>query len=84
MQNFKPLNKNVYAQLINNEAKTDSGIFLGNIKSDIETAIVVASASDLIKQKEKIMFHKFSGLKVKEGFVVIKESDILGTLEPFV
>lgn len=84
MQNFKPLNKNVYAQLINNEAKTDSGIFLGNIKSDIETAIVVASASDLIKQKEKIMFHKLSGLKVKEGFVVIKESDILGTLEPFV
>lgn len=37
--------------------------------------------SDLIKQKEEIMFHKFSGTKTKEGFVVIKESDILGILE---
>lgn len=80
-QLLKPLKNNVYLKRMDAETKTASGLYLGTIKSDVETGIVLASASDLIKVGEKVVFSKHSGCKIDDSFLVIKEDHILGIVE---
>ena len=81
MLQLKPIHKNIYIKKIESEAKTASGLYLGTIKSDVETGLVLASASDLIKVGEKVIFNKHSGSKVDDNFLIIKEDHILGIVE---
>lgn len=78
---LKPLNNNIYIKRIDNENKTASGLYLGTIKSDVETGLVLASASDLIKVGEKVVFSKNSGYKIDDSYLVIKQDYILGIVE---
>lgn len=80
-QLLKPINKNVYLKRIDAENKTASGLYLGTIKSDVETGLVLASASDLIKVGEKVVFSKYSGPKIDDNHLIIKEDHILGIVE---
>lgn len=81
MQLLKTINKNIYIKRIEPENRTASGLYLSTIKSDIETGLVLASASDLIKVGEKVVFNKHSGSKVDDNHLVIKEDHILGIVE---
>lgn len=81
MQQLKPLSKKIYIVRVESEAKTASGLYLGTIKSDVETGLVLASASDLIKNGEKVIFCKHSGSKVDDNHLIIKEDHVLGIVE---
>lgn len=81
MQLLKVLNKNVLIKIIEAEALHSSGLYLIAIKSDIQTGIVLACASDLIKVGEKVSFNKHSGTKVDDNHLIIKEDHILGIVE---
>jgi co-chaperonin GroES (HSP10) len=82
MKVIRPLNNNVYIQLLDEENKTESGLYLGQKNSDLETGIVVSiSRSESLKVGDKIIFNKRSVSKVDDSFSIIKEDNILGIVE---
>jgi len=82
MKNIKPLNKNLYVQLIKSENKTSGGIYLpSENKNELETGIVISvSNSSGIVVGDKVIFKKHSVTKADENFLFIKEDDILGII----
>lgn len=79
--NIQPLNKNVHVKIEQQDNVTSAGLYLGIKKSEIETGIVISSAtSDLIKVGDKIIFNKQAGTKVDDSYLIIREEFILGII----
>lgn len=79
--NISPLNKNVCVKLEPQENVTQTGLYLGIKKSEIETGIVMAAAtSDLVKVGDKVIFNKQAVTKIDENLLIIREELILGII----
>lgn len=79
---IKPINKNVYVELLPSENVSSTGLYLGTKKSDIETGTVLAaSTSDLFLVGDKVIFNKHAVTKVDESLLIIKEEFILGIIQ---
>lgn len=88
---LKPTSDNVVVKMIEVEETTASGIILaGSAKEKPQIAEVVAvgpGTEDVkmeVKSGEKIIMKQYSGTNVKldnEEYIIIKQSDILATVE---
>lgn len=81
MKIIKALNNNIYAKIIVQESKTGSGIFLGNVKTDMEIAQVIASSSSLIQVGDMITFNKNFVSRVNSDYVFINEVYVAAIVE---
>jgi chaperonin GroES len=95
--NFKPLHDRVLVRRIEEEEKTAGGLIIPDTaKEKPQTGEVIAvgegarkDSGELIpmtvKPGDRILFGKWSGSEVKldgQEYLIMKESDILGILEP--
>lgn len=90
---FRPLNNNVWVELIEEEAKTTGGLFIPDAaKEKTQKAKVLAvGLGKLDAQGNKIpmqvqvgdlvFFGKFSGTQAGQNYMVLKEDEILGIIE---
>ena len=84
--NFKPLNKKILVQRIEEEQTTSSGIILpDSAKEESSIAIVKAVANDVeeIKVGDKIVLSQYGGTKLPlngEEYLVLEAESILGIL----
>ena len=96
---FRPLGDRVAVRRIEEEAKTKGGIIIpDNAKEKPQEGEVVAVGPGArddngqiqpldVKKGDRILFGKWSGSEVKidgEELLIMKESDILGVLDPVV
>ena len=95
--NFRPLHDRVVVRRVESEAKTKGGIIIPDTaKEKPQEGEIVAVGSGArdesgkvvaldVKAGDRILFGKWSGTEVKlngEDLLIMKESDILGVLEP--
>lgn len=87
--NFKPLDKRVLLERIEEETKTSSGIIIpDNAKEKPLIGIVRAISKKLEKDSEikvgdNVVFDKYKGSEIKidgKEYIVIDEEDLLGIL----
>lgn len=80
--NIVPMNKRVIVREAPKETKTKMGIVLPERAQERPSeGTVVASASELVKPEQIIIYSKYAGTRIKDGeqeFVLIHENDILG------
>ena len=96
---FRPLGDRVLIRRVEEEAKTKGGIIIpDNAKEKPQEGEVVAAGPGArdeageripmdVKAGDRILFGKWSGSEVKidgEELLIMKESDILGILDPVV
>lgn len=90
---FRPLNNNVWVELIEEEAKTAGGLFIpdaakektqkgkvlavGLGKRDSNGAVIPMQ----VQVGDEIFFGKFAGTQAGEKFLIVKEDEILGVIE---
>jgi chaperonin GroES len=94
---FRPLGDRVLIKRVEEEAKTKGGIIIpDNAKEKPQEGEVVATGPGArddkgqiqpldVKPGDRILFGKWSGSEVKidgEDLLIMKESDILGVLDP--
>ena len=94
---FRPLGDRVVIRRVEEEAKTKGGIIIpDNAKEKPQEGEVVAVGPGArddngqiqpldVKKGDRILFGKWSGSEVKidgEDLLIMKESDILGVLDP--
>jgi len=94
---FRPLGDRVVIKRVEEEAKTKGGIIIPDTAKEKpqegEVIAVGSGARDdkgkvqplAVKQGDRILFGKWSGSEVKidgEDLLIMKESDILGVLDP--
>ena len=94
---FRPLHDRVLVRRVEAEEKTAGGIIIPDTaKEKPQEGEVVAAGTGLknedgkitpldVKAGDRILFGKWSGTEVKvngEDLLIMKESDILGVLEP--
>ena len=83
---LKPLSDYVVAKAEQAETKTASGLYLPqNAQEKPKTVKVVAIGKDVeqIKVGDRVVYKSFSATEVKvgkDGYVIIKEEDILATV----
>ncbi len=89
MMNIEPLGARVLVKVLEQEAKTDSGLLLPeSAKEKPQKGLVEAlgSAEDLttdLAVGEKVLFAKYSGTEIKQGddtYLILNEDDILARL----
>ena len=95
--NFRPLHDRVVVRRVEQEAKTAGGIIIPDTAKEKpqegEVIAVGPGARDEtgkiqpldVQSGDRILFGKWSGTEVKlngEDLLIMKESDILGVLEP--
>ncbi|NBV40550.1 co-chaperone GroES [bacterium] len=90
---FRPLNNNVWVELIEEEAKTAGGLFIPDgAKEKTQKGKVLAvglgkrdSNGNVIPMQvhvgDEIFFGKFAGTAAGEKFLIVKEDEILGVIE---
>jgi chaperonin GroES len=96
---FRPLGDRVVVRRVEEEAKTKGGIIIpDNAKEKPQEGEVIAAGPGAydddgkrialdVKPGDRILFGKWSGSEVKidgEELLIMKESDILGVLDPVV
>ena len=96
---FRPLGDRVLIRRVEEEAKTKGGIIIpDNAKEKPQEGEVVAAGPGArdeagkritmdVKAGDRILFGKWSGIEVKidgEELLIMKESDILGLLDPVI
>jgi chaperonin GroES len=96
---FRPLGDRVVVRRVEEEAKTKGGIIIpDNAKEKPQEGEVIAAGPGAydddgkripmdVKPGDRILFGKWSGSEVKidgEELLIMKESDILGVLDPIV
>ena len=81
---FRPLGDRVVIRRVEEEAKTKGGIIIPDTaKEKPQQAEIIAVGPG--KVGDRILFGKWSGSEVKldaEDLLIMKESDILGVLDP--
>ncbi len=89
MTNIEPLGARILVKVVEQEAKTSSGILLPeSAKEKPQEGIVEAlgSEEDLmtdLKVGDKVLFAKYSGTEIKQGddtYLILNEDDILARL----
>jgi len=90
---FRPLNNNVWVELIEEEAKTNGGLFIPDAaKEKTQKAKVLAVGLGKVDAQgnkipmqvqigDVIFFGKFSGTQAGPSYMVLKEDEILGIIE---
>lgn len=87
---FKPLEKRVLVERIEEEKKTNSGIIIpDNATEKPSIGIIVEVSKDVekegeVKKGDKVLFGKYKGNEVKidnKDFIVLEFADILGVLK---
>ncbi len=90
---FRPLNNNVWVELIEEEAKTHGGLFIPDAaKEKTQKAKVLAVGLGKVDVQgnkipmqvqigDVIFFGKFSGTQAGPNYMVLKEDEILGIIE---
>ena len=94
---FRPLHDRVVVRRIEGEEKTKGGIIIPDTaKEKPQEGEIIAAGSGArdesgklipldVKAGDRVLFGKWSGTEVKidgEDLIILKESDILGLLEP--
>ena len=82
---IKPLADRVVAKKEAPQAKTTSGILLGEAKEKPNTAVVESVGPDVknVKKGDRILYREYSATEVKvnsDEYLIVKEEDILATL----
>ena len=83
MGDIKPLGANIIVKQIEKEAKTASGIYLGEAKMTDSTAEVVATASGRVKVGDTVVCRCSSGSPISidgEAYLVFDEDDVLAII----
>jgi len=90
---FRPLNNNVWVELIEEETKTHGGIIIPDAaKEKTQKAKVLAVGQGKVDAQgnkvpmqvqvgDVIFFGKFSGTQAGQNYMVLKEDEILGVIE---
>lgn len=90
---FRPLNNNVWVELIEEEAKTHGGLFIpdGAKEKTQKAKVLAVGLGKFDAQGNKIpmqvqigdviFFGKFSGTQAGQNYMVLKEDEILGIIE---
>ena len=83
---FRPLDKRVLLERVEEETKTSSGIIIpDNAKEKPLEGIVKAIGSEVkeVKVNDKVVFGKYSGTEVKldgKEYLILKLEDVLGVI----
>ncbi len=89
MTNIEPLGARILVKIVEQEAKTSSGLLLPeSAKEKPQEGIVeaVGSEEDMMTDLavgDKVLFAKYSGTEIKQGdvtFLILNEDDVLARL----
>lgn len=83
--NIQPLNDRVLIKKIHEEEKTETGIFIGDLKKDkpIQKGVVVAigkKAPMQVKAGDIVLLGKYAGIETHEDHLMIREDEIIGII----
>ena len=85
LERLNPINKRVLAKRVPAEKKTEAGLYVPTqAQEKAQLADVVAVANDCItlRQGMQVYFGKYAGVQVDEEYLILKEEEVLGWLEP--
>lgn len=78
--NIKPLKDYILIKPIEEEAKTDSGLYLEETKQTLATVISIGSKVKDIKVNDKVFYRAYSLAQIEDLFL-IKEEDVLAIIK---